>query len=119
MRPLRLIAAAVLLVALAVVVVRASATSVPSPLAAPCTARALVQDLSISPPGRLEVANFGCEGQWGFVWVTTVNTGHDVSATDLVHYDQVSHKWLVASRVTYCHRGLLPDYIYPRGCLSN
>jgi hypothetical protein len=96
----------------------ARATSSPAPAAAPCTASALGEAFN----GALELQSmdaWGCVGSFAYAWATVGSGPSEVSVTEVLHVDAASERWVLVSRLTYCHPGTLPDPIYRRGCFSN
>lgn len=113
MKALQFLSALALVAGLALVATRATATSGAGPSAAPCTGDALTAHLT----NVVSVQDFGCEGDWAYLWATVGVTPNEFSVTELMSY--TSSAWRAASRATYCHAGMLPDVVYHRACFSN
>jgi hypothetical protein len=82
--------------------------------AVPCTAGALIAHLRHVH----DVANYGCEGSWAFLWADVGPGSVDVGVTEVEHYEG-ARGWHVVARLAVCRRGVLPAVVYERGCFSN
>jgi hypothetical protein len=117
-RLIRVAGCLALVAGLAVASGRASTTSAGYPSAAPCTAAAL----SSAFPGPLtvrSVQNYGCEGQWAFLWATIGPVAHEIGVTELLRYSDRNARWSAVSRGRYCTPTVLPTYVYRLACFSN
>lgn len=111
----RVVAAFVLAVGLAVAAVRATCTTSAPALAVACTASALS-----APYIHVDsVQSFGCEGGFGYLWMTVGRGIGEVGVTEVVRYDVEGARWVNASRLFYCVDHRVPDYVYHWGCTSN
>ena len=113
MKALRLAGAVVIAVSLLVFAARATATSSPSPVSAPCSASALTVHLS----NVASVQGYGCVGTWAYLWATLSVSSAEVRVTELMSY--ASGSWRPVSRATYCRPGVLAEPVYHRACFSN
>jgi hypothetical protein len=115
---IRLVAGALLLVALGVgaAKVTCDATTFPPPV--PCNAAALstpyTGDLKVD-----SVDSFGCVGNWAYLWATVGKGVQEIGVTEVLHYDDSSMTWQNASREKYCGHHLIPAYVDFWGCNSN
>ncbi|MGC8510079.1 MAG: hypothetical protein ACP5PB_04310 [Acidimicrobiales bacterium] len=111
----RVAAAAVLVVALgwasAAPTVRASAPT----FAIPCAPAVLTAHLR----NVHDVADYGCEGSWAFLWADVGPGSIDVGVTEVEHYEGATLGWRVVARLAVCRPGVLPAVVYERGCFSN
>ena len=114
----RLVAVALLLVALGFAVAKTSSSSTAFPVVAPCSASALAAPFT-GPLKVQSVDSFGCVGAWGYLWATVGTGVQEVGVTEIVHYDVAAGAWRSASRLKYCHPHLLPTYVEFWGCNSN
>ena len=65
----------------------------------------------------ISVQNYGCEGNWAYVWATIGNSQHSVSVTELEQFQPLG--WLMVNRSTYCKDSAVPKKIRTLGCNSN
>jgi hypothetical protein len=65
----------------------------------------------------LSVQNFGCEGNWAYVWATIGDSQHSVSVTELEEWQPLG--WLMVNRLTYCSTTNVPKKIRTLACHSN
>jgi hypothetical protein len=97
---------------------RASSTSASYPSNAPCTGAALSS--ALSGPLRVQsVQNYGCEGQWAFLWATVGPVAHEIGVTELLRYSDRNARWSAVPRGRYCTPAVLPTYVYRLACFSN
>jgi hypothetical protein len=110
--------AALVLITLVVLSFRTTSSSALAAPPVPCTTSALGRAFD----GQFHLAsiqNFGCEGQWAYVWAT-VGTGEQaIGVTEVLAYDATSGRWAIVSRSVDCKASILPDVIYHQGCFSN
>ena len=110
--------AALVLLALVVLSFRTTSSSASAVPPVPCTTSALGQAFD----GQFHLAsiqNFGCEGEWAYLWAT-VGTGEQaIGVTEVLTYDAPSGRWAIVSRVVDCKASILPSVIYHQGCFSN
>ena len=112
---LRLLACVVVLAALAVVVTRPSSSASTFPQAAPCTAANLT-----APYHDVDsVSNFGCVGNYAYLWATVGTEPAEVGVTELLVYNTTAGVWENALRANYCEGSALPAYIEQQACNSN
>jgi len=113
-----LVVAALVLLALVVLSFRTTSSSASAVPPVPCTTSALGQAFD----GQFHLAsiqNFGCEGEWAYLWAT-VGTGEQaIGVTEVLTYDAPSGRWAIVSRVVDCKASILPSVIYHQGCFSN
>ena len=118
MKLIRLIAAGALLVALVVLSFQTTCTTASAVPPVPCT----TAPLGSAFDGQFHLAsiqNFGCEGEWAYVWAT-VGTGEEaIGVTQVLAYDARRARWAIVSRATDCKATILPSVIYRQGCFSN
>lgn len=115
---IRLAAATVVVVALAVLGFRTTSSSAPAVAQVPCTTGALGSAFG----GQLNLSsiqNFGCEGDWAFVWATVGTGAHAIGVTEVLSYGATRSRWRIVSRATDCKASILPSVIYRQGCFSN
>ena len=115
---IRLAAATVIVVALAVLGVRTTSSSAPAVAQVPCTTNALAGAFG----GQLRLSSiqdFGCEGDWAYVWATVGTGAHAIGVTEVLSYSATRSRWHFVSRATDCKASILPDVIYRQGCFSN
>lgn len=106
------------LVALVVGTTKATQHASARLVAAPCSA----SQLSAAYRGPLHVdsvENFGCVGNWAFLWATIGSGVQEVSVTEVLQYDARTSAWHNAPRLRYCGHGVLPHYVDRWGCHSN
>ncbi len=65
----------------------------------------------------ISVGNYGCEGNWAYVWATIGDSQHSVSVTELEQFQPLG--WLMVNRATYCKDSAVPKKIRTLGCNSN
>ncbi len=118
MRISRFVIAALVLIALVVLSFRTTSSSASAAPPVPCTTSALGQAFD-SQFHLASIQNFGCEGQWAYVWAT-VGTGEQaIGVTEVLAYDAISGRWAIVSRSVDCKASILPSVIYHQGCFSN
>jgi hypothetical protein len=114
----RLVIAVLVLVALVVLSLRTTSSAASADPPVPCTTAALGQAFD----GQFHLAsiqNYGCEGEWAYVWAT-VGTGQEaIGVTEVLAYNETSAQWALVSRATDCKATILPSVIYRQGCFSN
>jgi hypothetical protein len=66
-----------------------------------------------------DVASYGCDDDWAYLWATVGNGEEAVGVTEVLHFDEFSGAWQVSSRLKVCKPGVMPNYIYRQGCFSN
>jgi len=110
--------AALVLIALVILSFRTTSTLASAAPPVPCTTSSLGQAFG----GQFHLAsiqNFGCEGQWAYVWAT-VGTGEQaIGVTEVLAYRATSASWVIVSRSVDCKASILPSVIYRQGCFSN
>lgn len=109
---------ALVVVALALGVSRASAQSRTFPISTPCNAAALSKPYG-GPLKVDSVASFGCVGRWAYLWATVGTGVAEIGVTEVLRYNATTSAWQNASRLTYCGHHLLPRYVEFWGCNSN
>ncbi len=115
---IRLAAAVVVVVALAVLSFRTTSSSARRVPQIPCTTGALGDAFG----GQLRLSsiqNFGCEGDWAYVWATVGTGAHAIGVTEVLGYSSARSRWHFVSRATDCKASILPGVIYRQGCFSN
>ena len=118
MRKIRLVASALLLVALVVASIHTTATATQPPFAIPCSTSSLA--VAFAGPLVLDsIDHFGCEGSWAFTGATIGTEPHQVGVTEVLHFSAVTSRWDFASRATVCKPEVLPPDVYRLGCFSN
>src|SRR5580692_3532435 len=118
MKSSRLAVAVLVLAALVVLSLRTTSNAVSAEVPVPCTTTALVAAFH-GQFHHASIQNYGCEGEWAYVWAT-VGTGEDaIGVTEVLAYDAKSARWALVSRVTDCKATILPSVIYHQGCFSN
>jgi hypothetical protein len=111
----RAAAAVALAVGLGVAAARATCSTSAPALAVACTAPALS-----APYVHVDsVQGFGCEGGFGYLWMTVGRGVGEVGVTEVVRYDARAARWVNASRLYYCAEHRVPPYVYHWGCTSN
>ncbi len=115
MRWWRLLGCVVVLGALAVVVTKPSSSATTFPEIAPCT----VANLTAPYHDVDSVSNFGCIGDYAFLWATVGSGPGEVGVTELLAYNTSAGVWQNALRATYCTGSALPAYIEQEACNSN
>jgi hypothetical protein len=118
MKIVRLAAAVVVLVALVVLSFRTTSSSTSAATPVPCTTSALGRAFG----GQLRLSsiqNFGCEGEWAYVWATVGTGAHAIGVTEVLAFHTTSQRWRFVSRSLDCKASILPSVIYHRGCFSN
>ena len=83
---------------------------------AACTPAGLTKSWS-GPFHVISVQNYGCEGNWAYVWATVGNSQHSVSVTELEEFQPLG--WLLVDRAIYCKDSVVPKKIRTLGCNSN
>ena len=112
--------AGLLVIALSLAASGASSTSSGSPAAAPCTAGALGLSMRYGALPVMSVQNYGCEGNWAFIWATIGhNIAHAIGVTEVLKFDTHRRQWILVKRAKYCHANMLPSVVYRQGCFSN
>jgi hypothetical protein len=111
----RVAAAAVLVAALGWASVTPTARASAPALAIPCTSGALIAHLR----NVHDVADYGCEGSWAYLWADVGPGAIDVGVTEIEHYGGAVRGWHVVARVAVCRPGVLPAVVDERGCFSN
>jgi hypothetical protein len=115
MRWLRPFACVVVLAALAVLATKPSSSASTFPQAGPCTVATLT-----APYHDVDsVSNFGCVGDYGYLWATVGSGPAQVSVTELLVYNTSASVWENALRANYCTGTALPAYIKQQACNSN
>jgi hypothetical protein len=118
MKSFRLVVAAIVLVTLVVLSFRATSSDAPAAAPVPCTTATLGQAFA----GQFHLSsiqNYGCEGQWAFVWAT-VGTGEQaIGVTEVLNFSSGAQRWSIVSRATDCKASILPSVVYRQGCFSN
>jgi hypothetical protein len=114
----RLVAAGAVLIALVVLSFQTTCSTASAVPPVPCTAAALGE--AFNGQFHLDsIQNFGCEGQWAYVWAT-VGTGEEaIGVTQVLTYEARSARWAIVSRETDCKATILPSVVYRQGCFSN
>ncbi len=84
-------------------------------LAVPCTSGALIAHLREVH----DVAAYGCEGSWAFLWADVGPGAIDVGVTEVEHYEGAVRGWHAVARPAVCGHGVLPAAVDERGCFSN
>ena len=118
MKIVRLAAAVVVLVALVVLSFRTTSSSTSAATPVPCTTSALGRAFG----GQLRLSsiqNFGCEGEWAYVWATVGTGEHAIGVTQVMHFERATHRWVFVSRGRDCKASILPSVVYRLGCFSN
>jgi hypothetical protein len=114
----RVVVAVVVLAALIVLSLRTTSEFAAPEAPVPCTTSALGHAFR----GQFHLAsiqNYGCEGQWAYVWAT-VGTGEEaIGVTEVLAYTTTSGQWALVSRAVDCKASILPSVIYHQGCFSN
>jgi hypothetical protein len=118
MRVLRLAGAAVVFVAAIVLSVRTSCTIASAAPPIPCTSTALGRAFD-AHYHLSSIQNFGCEGNWAFVWATVGTGEYAFGVTEVMEFHATSSQWSLVSRATDCKATILPSVIYHQGCFSN
>jgi hypothetical protein len=115
----RVVAALLVLVALAVAASRVSQRTVVGPESTSCTPHSL----SGAANGSfhvMSVDNFGCAGDFAFLWATVgTNETDAIGVTEVLRFSPTTERWAFVSRQKYCHPTLLPYEVYRQGCFSN
>lgn len=118
MKNLRLAVAGLVLAALVVLSFQTSSSSASVAAQVPCTTSALAQAFG----GQFHLSsiqNYGCEGEWAFVWAT-VGTGEQaIGVTEVLAFDATTQRWAFVSRSVDCKASTLPSVVYRQGCFSN
>jgi len=118
MKTFRLVAAALVLAALVVLSFRTTSSSATVTPQVPCTTTALGQAFN----GQFHLSsiqNYGCEGDWAFVWATVGTGEHAIGVTEVLTYDSTTQRWAFVSRAADCKATILPSIVYRQGCFSN
>lgn len=101
-----------------VVTTHASVNASTGTSSAACTPDELAR--AFTGPLRLQtIDSFGCSGDWAYVWATVGSGYQEIGVTEVLRHNPVQGAWFFVSRQRYCHPGLLPDFIYRKGCFSN
>lgn len=118
MKLFRLVVAVLVLATLVVLSFRTTSSSASSAPQIPCTATALGQAFD----GQFHLSsiqNYGCEGEWAFVWATVGTGERAIGVTEVLAYNATTQLWAFASRSVDCKASILPSVIYRQGCFSN
>ena len=115
MRWFRLAGCVVVLAALAVLVTKPSSSASTFPQTAPCA----VANLTASFHDVDGVTNFGCVGDYAYLWATVGTGPAEVGVTELLVYNTSAREWKNAIRANYCTGSALPAYIEQQACNSN
>lgn len=68
----------------------------------------------------MSVQNFGCEGQFAYLWATVgTNSVDAIGVTEVLRFKSATQNWTIVSRQKYCHPHDLPTFVYRLGCFSN
>jgi hypothetical protein len=114
----RVFIALLVLAAMVVLSLRTTSSAALADPPVPCTTSALAQAFD----GQFHLSSiqdYGCEGEWAYVWAT-VGTGEEaIGVTEVLAYDAASARWAFVSRATDCKATILPSVIYRQGCFSN
>jgi hypothetical protein len=114
----RFVVAVVLLAALVVLSLRTTSSYAAPVPPVPCTTSALGHAFN----GQFHLAsiqNYGCEGQWAYVWATVGTGEQGFGVTEVLAYSTTSSNWTLVSRAVDCKATMLPSVIYHQGCFSN
>ena len=114
----RLVLAAAVIAALAVLSFQTSSTSTTAAPPIPCTTDALGEGFS-SQMHLTSFQNYGCEGHWAYAWATIGTGEHAIGVTEVLSFNTKDDKWSIVSRLTDCKASILPNVIYRQGCFSN
>lgn len=118
MRIFRLVASILILVFSVVVIAKVRAQA-QAPLAqVPCGVTSLGAAFT-SGEALQSVSQYGCEGEWAYMWATIGTGPGEVGVTEVLHYDALSGAWRLAQRQYVCKPTILPSVIYRQGCFSN
>ena len=113
----RLTIAALAVIGLVALSFRTTSTSTSAAPPVPCTTSTLGRAFGAL---KLEsIQNFGCEGQWAFVWATVGTGVHAIGVTEVLSFNVARARWSIVSRATDCKASILPSVIYRQGCFSN
>jgi hypothetical protein len=118
MKNLRLVLCAVVIAALAVLSFRTTSSSATVTAQVPCDTTALGQGFE----GQFHLSsiqNYGCEGEWAFVWATVGTGVHAIGVTEVLAFKTVTQRWSIVSRAVDCKASILPNVVYRQGCFSN
>jgi hypothetical protein len=118
MKSFRLGVCAIVLVALVVLSFRTTSSSASAVPPVPCTTATLGQAFD----GQFHLSsiqNYGCEGQWAFVWATVGSGEEAIGVTEVLAYSNAAQRWAIVSRATDCKASILPSVVYRQGCFSN
>jgi hypothetical protein len=113
-----LVVAALVLIALVVLSFRTTLSSASAAPPVPCTTSALGQAFD-GPFHLASIQNFGCEGEWAYVWATVGSGEQAIGVTEVLAYNATSGRWALVSRSVDCKASILPGVIYHQGCFSN
>ena len=118
MKSFRLVVAVLVLAGLVVLSFRTTSSSATAAPPVPCTTSALGQAFD----GQFHLSsiqNYGCEGEWAFVWAT-VGTGEQaIGVTEVLAFNTTTQLWAFVSRSVDCKASILPSVVYRQGCFSN
>jgi hypothetical protein len=118
MKIFRFVLCALVVAALAVLSFRTTSTSASAAPPVPCDTAALGQAF-VGQFHLTSVQNYGCEGEWAYVWAT-VGTGEQaIGVTEVLAFKTTTQRWAIVSRVTHCKASILPNVVYRQGCFSN
>jgi len=112
------IAAVALIIVTGLAAGAARATSSTPPRAAPCTTSAL-GDAFTGALALRSIQAWGCVGDYAYAWATVGTEPNEIGVTEVLQVDPTTAQWVIAPRLTFCRPGVLPDFIYRRGCFSN
>ncbi len=114
----RMLVTVLVLTGAAVLSSHATVSASPAGSSGACTPDALSR--AFTGPFRLQsIDSFGCSGAWAYVWATVGSGPQEIGVTEVLRHDVASESWRFVSRQQYCHPGLIPDFIYRKGCFSN
>jgi hypothetical protein len=115
---LRIISSLVVLAALVLAANGARETTTPIESASMCSPRSLSAPFT-GAERVTEVASYGCEGGWAYLWATIGSGADAVGVTEVLRANESMTYWIVVSRLKVCKPGVMPNYIYRQGCFSN
>lgn len=118
-KSLRIVAALLVAGALGWAVSRPSTTTDKGPEAASCSSPALSEALH-GAFRVMSVQNFGCAQDFAYLWATIGTNEQDaIGVTEVLQFKVPTQRWVVVSRLKYCHPTTLPTFVYKLGCFSN
>jgi hypothetical protein len=118
MKSFRLVVAVLVPAALVVLSFRTTSISASAVPQVPCTTTALGEAFG----GQFHLSsiqNYGCEGDWAFVWATVGTGEHAIGVTEVLAYNSTTQRWAFVSRSVDCKATILPSIVYRQGCFSN